>query len=710
MRYARRLGATLLAAFALLLLSALPAHAGDPADLRLEVRQGNLATQAGGQPATLVFAITNDGPSKADAFNANVVIPFGDRGVVLASSSPSCNQVGGPTVLSCPVNELDVGKTTVFTLVIAPPQAGSLPATDAPLNAAGQISIDAGGDDPNGANDSSQFTLTLTGAPPAVTQINGTVADGQSGQPISGASVTTRDVNGATCLTTTDSSGAFNCTPTPDRPLAGGQVTIEATMAGYQVSRTTVNPQNGTVTGVSLALEPVASASPSPSPAAPSSAAPSTPAPQAAVKTDDGGIPWDTVILIVGIVVALGGLGALGFWLYKRGDKDNGGPGGPSPDLPDLVAAESIMPTMPMRVPQALAENGSLAETAVAAPYGSPDATAVWGAPPPAPAPGPGADAWQQVNRSTEPIQVSGAAGGWSGGNSTDSTAEWPTVSAETPVSGSSEWGTPGRSAYGASDAPLAGWDTPPVYPASAPPAQGYQASAPPYPVSGASYPASAPPAQSYSAPPAQSFSAPPAQPYSAPPAPGYPASGPPAGYPTPAPGYATSPSNYPASAPPAPYPASAPPAPYPASAPPNYPASAPPNYPASAPPFPASAPPAQPYSAPTPNYPASAPPAPAYGPAPTAQWPAPAYPQNPAPNSWDAPPPPNYPASAPPANYPPAGYQPQPGYPPQTPTWPSPPANQPPPTGQPQQNYPPPEPDPAPEWQQPYWPPNGQR
>ncbi|GAA0237336.1 carboxypeptidase regulatory-like domain-containing protein [Cryptosporangium japonicum] len=426
-------------------LPAAPASAGDPADLRLEVRQGNLASQSGGQPASLVFAVTNDGPSTADAFNANVVIPFGDRGVYLASSSPSCNQTGGPTVLSCPVDSLEVGQTTVFTLVIGAPPVGSLQQTEA-ISAPGSITIDAGGDDPNNANDSSQFTLNLTGAPPAVTNITGSVADGSTTQPIVGASVVARDVNGATCVSTTDSAGAFNCTPA--QPLAGGQVTIEATMAGYQVSRTTVQPQNGTISGVQLALNPtVASASPTPS-VAPSSAAPVPSAAPQAIKKDDG-FPWDTVVLVLGIVLALGGLGALGWWVYKRNDKDPDGPGGGTSDLPDLVAAESIMPTMPMRVPNALSE------TTVANELPGNEPTAAWGAPP--------ADGtW--VNRSTEPIPVSGVPGGWSGADAgrssagAERTAEWPTIdpTSDAPVSADPVSGTP-ASALPAPGMPVSG-------------------------------------------------------------------------------------------------------------------------------------------------------------------------------------------------------------------------------------------------------------
>ena len=684
-----------LAAASLVFLPSAPVLAGEPADLRLEVRQGNLASQSGGQPATLVFAVTNDGPSDADAFNANVVIPFGDRGTYLASSSPSCNQVSGPTVLACPVEGLEVGQSAVFTLVIGAPPAGSLQPTDA-LNATGQISIDAGGDDPNGANDSSQFTLNLTGAPPSVTQISGTVADTQTTQPIVGASVVARDVNGATCLSTTDSTGAFNCTP--GQPLAGGQITIEATMAGYRVSRTTVTPQNGTITGVQLALDPAA-ASPSPTPsAAPSSpAAASSPAPQA-IKADDSGFPWDTVLVVLGIVLALGGLGALGWWMYKRKDKDPDGPGGPdgTRPLPDLVAAESIMPTMPMRVP-----NSVLSETTVAnqPPFGQPErpevpagaATAVWGVPAPN-------GNW--VNRSTEPIQVSGAPGNWSGGDSGrgsssgERTAEWPTVDpgpSETdapasgvPASGAPASGVPaaaGLVAGGAvSGVPASGMPASGV-PASGIPASGVPASG--VPASGV--PASGMPASGRAVAPSDPTTAWPAMgdpdwstaPYQRPAgplseqyasalpaeAPGVP-SGPPAvgsnheqPWGTPGrPAYGNAPL---AEAPLAGW--DTPPAASPMSAPPM---------PMSAPPLPMSAPPAAGYPAGV-GYPGAigysggvasvqagqspAAPEPMQQ---TAQWPAPNYPAS-------APPAPGYPASAPGHPVAQSGYPvPEPGYP----------------------------------------------
>lgn len=706
MRYARRLGATLLAALAaasLAFLPAAPAAAGDPADLRLEVRQGNLSSQSGGQPATLVFAVTNDGPSAADAFNANVIIPFGDRGVVLASSNPSCNQVGGPTVLACPVGRLEVGQTTVFTLVIGAPPAGSLQPTEA-ISAPGQITIDAGGDDPNGANDSSQFTLNLTGAPPAVTTINGTVADGQSAEPIVGANVVARDVNGATCVSVTDSSGAFNCTPT--QPLAGGQVTIEATMAGYQVRRTTVMPQNGTITGVQLALDPsVASASPTPS-AAPSSAAPAPTAAPQAIKAEDG-FPWDTLLLVLGIVAALGGLGALGWWVYQRKDKDPDDPGDTG-GLPGLIAAESIMPTTRMRVPHSVLSETTVANQPLFGPREVPagDATAMWDAPAPE-------RPW--VNRSTEPIHVSGAPGNWSGndagrGSSTgDRTAEWPTID---PAPSEADVPSSGIPAAPVSSRPVAPSDPTTAWPAigdadwaAAP----YARAAGPLGDQYASVlPAETPEATSG---PAPSWGAP-AQPAHG--SPEYGSSGPGR---APLAGWDTPPTSMPAqprSGPPmsGPTAASYPTAPGPMAGGPMPAGPVPPRPPTAQWPaqsFPASAPPAAGYygGAPYGGYPSSAPPA-NYGPAP--QWqqpPAPGgYPSYPAQNYPPAPPMNGPPTGSPggrPDGYPGAAAYPAPAPPNGSPYGSYPAA--PPPAGQ----VPPEQTDP--DWSGPqYYPPTGQR
>ncbi|MFB9317070.1 carboxypeptidase regulatory-like domain-containing protein [Cryptosporangium minutisporangium] len=692
--------------------------AGEPADLRLEVRQGNLTTQSGGQPATLVFAVTNDGPSKADAFNANVVIPYGDRGVILASSSPACNQVSGPTVLACPVNELEVGKTAVFTLVISPPPAGSIDPSEQLPPAAGQIAIDAGGDDPNGANDSSQFTLTLTAAPPPVTVVSGTIVNGSTGQPITGVSVVARDVNGATCPSTTDAAGAFNCT---SQPLAGGQITIEATMAGYKFSRTTVTPQNGTITNVQLALDPaVASASPTPSAAPTSPAASASPAPQA-LKSDDGGFPWDTVLVVIGIVLALGGLGALGWWLYKRKDTDSGGPGGGGRDLPDLVGAESIMPTMPMRVP-----NSVLSETTVAnqPPFGQPervgaaagaDATAVWGAPAPTGSWQPGGwspanDAQANVNRSTEPIQVSGGPSGWSGGSGQSSssgerTAEWPTVDpgsaddapasgvpaqvSERPVAPSdptTAWPAVGDAGWAAAPHTRAAGPLSDQYASALPAEAPGVPSGPPAPTPGfeqswgtpgrpayGNPPLADAPLVGWDTPPAASpqptpMSAPPmaSQPMSAPPMASQPMSAPPMPMSAPpaspmashaAGGYAAG--GYPAAHSPVP-------PPQPSVMQPTAQWTAPPSFPTSASPtamYPASAPPAAGYPAPGPpaaGYPASAPPAmnyPSSAP-PAANYPASAPPLPPVPYG-------GYPPASPPASAPPAA-----GYPQSAPPW----------------------------------------
>lgn len=528
----------LAAVAAVVLLPAAPATADDPADLQLNVQQGNLQSQAGGQPTTLVFSVTNNGPGRAGEFVANVTIPFGDKGVYLASSSPQCDQNGGPTVLACRAGELEAGQSTVFTLVIGAPAANTLAATDSFSSAGGIQIVSSNGSDPNGSNDSGQFTLSLTGAPPTVTSITGTVADGSTGNPIVGASVVSRDVNGTVCPATTDAAGAFTCSPNPG--LAGGQITVEATMAGYQLSRTSVTPTNGAVANIQLALNPVA-ASPSPTPSlAPSTpAAVSSPQPQA-LKSNDG-FPWDALLLVVGIVIALAALGGGGWWIYRRKDSE------PPPDgpQPDLVGAESLLPTMGLWIP-----NGDLSQTTVATqqPFGTPPpfgaaqpgqrpelpagagATAVWGAAPGTPGGAGtnastavwGADAGQpqsggwssggnpsagwspelaaQVNRSTEPIPVSGGGTGWSAGpaNSGDGerTAEWSTID---PGPGQqAEPATPS-----AVNQPTAAWP-PPSAPQSAPPytpQSGPPYTPPPFPASAPPAPGSAPPVNAQARP-----------------------------------------------------------------------------------------------------------------------------------------------------------------------------------------------------------------
>jgi hypothetical protein len=605
----------LLTVVALVLSFAAPATADDDADLQLAVQQGNLQSQAGGQPTTLVFSVTNNGPGNANDFIANVTIPLGDKGVTVASSNPPCNQNGGPTVLACQVGELDAGQSTVFTLVIAAPPANSLAPTDS-FSGTGGIQVTSN-NDPNDSNNAGQFTLSITGAPPAVTSITGTVTNGSTSQPIVSASVVSRDVNGATCSATTDANGAFNCIP-QSPGLAGGQVTVEATMAGFQLSRTTVTPTNGAVANVQLALNPAA-ASPSPTP----SLAPSTPAAnstaQAGVLKSKGGFGWDALLLIVGILVALAGLGGGAWWIYRRKDKEPP-PGGPHGDL---AGAESLLPTMAMRIPNSVGSQttvatpppfgmeqpghrpelpvgaGANASTAVwgarqgassgaganasmavwgaaSSGAGANASTAVWGAdaawsqpggwaPAGSPQPDWSPEQAAQVNRSTEPIPVSGGATGWSApANSDDGerTAEWPTIDpkpgqgAEAPAVNepTAAWPAPQSAPpYTPQSAPPYTPQSGPPFPASAPPAQPFPASAPPF--QGASAPPyPAPPVQQYSAPPAQQYSAPPVQQYSAPPAQPFPASGPPAQpYPVSAPPTAQySNGQYPVSSPPA--------------------------------------------------------------------------------------------------------------------------------------------------------------
>jgi hypothetical protein len=319
------------------------AFAGEPADLRLDVQQGSLSLQAGGKPATLIFAIHNDGPAAADSFVANVNVPFGERGVAVASSSPSCNQVGSATVLSCPVSRLEAGQSTTFTLVIQAPAAGALQQGEV-LNGNGQIAAsDPGGDDANPANDTGQFTLNVTGAPAPVTQAGGAVTDVSTGKALTGVSVSLKDTNGLTCSTTTDTSGNFSCTPST--PLAGGTITIVASLSGYQAFQQTVTPSNGTIAGVQLAMTPIA-ASPSPTPsAAPSKAPAASASPQAQIVRDNGTSGTTILFFVLGVVVVLAGLGGIAWWMYRRRDTEVG------PDTrPGYTGFEHAMPTVPIEL------------------------------------------------------------------------------------------------------------------------------------------------------------------------------------------------------------------------------------------------------------------------------------------------------------------------------------------------------------------------
>ncbi len=321
----RGVGGTLvaLAALAVSAFVAHPAHADEPADLRVEVQTGGVTLKSGGQPGTLSFTVVNDGPSSVSAPIVNVQVPFGDRGVRVVSSNPACQAVSGPNVLACPLSGLEPGQSAGVTIVIAPPPAGSVSAGET-LSQPGAVSVyNPAGGDPNTGNDSGQFGVEVVAGAGAVTQVSGTVADSFTGQGVPGAAVLVTDSAGATCRTTTKPDGAYVCAATAAAPLAAGKITIKVTRDGYQPATEEADAQ-GPLNGVQIGLDPLTTVS-----ATPSASGPAVLDKQSDIVASDSGSGLTVLIVVLGSLLVLAALGGAGWWLYRSHQADS------RPDRPD---------------------------------------------------------------------------------------------------------------------------------------------------------------------------------------------------------------------------------------------------------------------------------------------------------------------------------------------------------------------------------------
>jgi hypothetical protein len=320
---ARKLGLLALSclggALATLTLAA-PAYAED-ADLRLEIRTGQLDLVADGDPQTLTVAVINDGPSPATAPVANFEVPMGGRGVTIGNTSHSCAAVNGPSVIACQVGAMNPGQTIDVTVELKPPGEDAVqPGENVSENGNAWVSNPAGGD-PNNGNDGGSFNVTLTSEEQqgSVSEVSGTVVDGSSGQPIEGATVEVKDNADVSGTATTDAEGRFTYRAEQE-PLLAGRIRIRASKDGYQPSRTTIDA-NGNINDVQLALS-LAAPTPTVTPTAvPTSAAAQSPAAAAPKDDDDSSLSLIVVVLVSVVATAI--LTGAGLWIGLRRNRDN---------------------------------------------------------------------------------------------------------------------------------------------------------------------------------------------------------------------------------------------------------------------------------------------------------------------------------------------------------------------------------------------------
>jgi hypothetical protein len=332
---------------------AAPAHAED-ADLRLEIRTGELRLTTGGDPQALVVVAVNDGPSPVAAPVVNFQVPLGGRGATIAGTSVPCNPQNGPFVLACPLPAMNPGQSIEVSLQLAPPPEGSV-APGENVNEDGNAWVsNAAGGDPNSSNDGGGFKGVLSSDGSPVTEVSGSVMDGSSGEPLAGATVEVTDSVNVGGQTITDTEGRFSYRADPQAPMRSGRITVKASKAGYDTSRTTVDANGGSVGDVQLAISPAA-ASPSPSPtpsAAPTSAAAAAPPVTNNTSADDDSSVSLLVIVLVSLL-AIAVLAAGGLWVGLRRNKEQDpapaprpGGGPPRPNLGDAPTVQLRMPNL----------------------------------------------------------------------------------------------------------------------------------------------------------------------------------------------------------------------------------------------------------------------------------------------------------------------------------------------------------------------------
>lgn len=299
-----------LAAGALVASPATPALA----EPKIEVVGQPTTTLNPGQRVTLNIRVRNAAPQDENAgeesFSLSVTSTFGELRCVEGCSNSKIIPRGG---------------AEIFTVTLAAGNVG------AGQSKSGQIQIQVQGPDGSSASDSRTFTVRST-TPPMVRSITGKVTDIETGRPIAGAIVAMSDSQNHRYSTTTDANGTYRFVSSASSPISPGEIVIAAEAENYSRSdfKKITAAAGQAVTGPTLALRstasPSPSASPSPTPEAEEDeeapAEEQTPAaannnPTSSSQSDGGGFGSWLLILLGGLLVAIG-VGAIVLLLVRR--------------------------------------------------------------------------------------------------------------------------------------------------------------------------------------------------------------------------------------------------------------------------------------------------------------------------------------------------------------------------------------------------------
>lgn len=369
-RWLRRVGVAAAITLGVTLIAAGPAYAA-PNDVRI-VASGNVDLTVGGGARRVAFTVSNAGPMEADNVTVRVDVPLGGQGVAITSGPDGCEV--GRTSLRCGINRLKRGDSESFSIQISPPQSGG-PAPGQSTSEQGVARVEVG-DDVNNANNSTGFRVTLRG--PEETQtvqsVSGTVRDGDSSEPLTGARVVVTDSDDTTHRTTTDDSGQFSVTSSEDKPIVVGALQIAVAKKGYETKKIRRTGEAGAAITVRMTLIPVVdtTASESAEPTASEEAA--IPPTGSADETGSGGfLIW--MLYLLAALLVLGGIGAI-VWLFVRRNEDDetgrygqgapgpgmprgpGGPGGPGAPGAPPIGARGVYHGDPYGAPTSVMDGG----------------------------------------------------------------------------------------------------------------------------------------------------------------------------------------------------------------------------------------------------------------------------------------------------------------------------------------------------------------
>jgi hypothetical protein len=305
-----------LAASALLAPLAQPASAEDPTVQITELSNGSLRS---GERATLRFTVLNNNP---------ILTPFSISVEVFdgLSCSGNCN---------IPANPINSGETVTFTATLT---AGNL-APGQSRNGQVRVSAQAGGD-----QDSDARNMTVRGPEQqqvqTVAEVSGKVTDEATGEPVAGATVALLDSQRRSLSTETNSSGNYRFTGNADRVITPGQIELGA-KKGDITKTLTINASAGqriTNQRIVLALQAEPTATPSATPDATEEALPeetaegATGAPQevqqAANEDSGSGLGSWLLILVGGLLVALGVGAIVLLWMRRKENENDEDPDG----------------------------------------------------------------------------------------------------------------------------------------------------------------------------------------------------------------------------------------------------------------------------------------------------------------------------------------------------------------------------------------------